>query len=140
VGNPKTVKLEPAAWDAEAAWHLAQLCEDAPGGVQAVGLEVQEGRALLWAVIEDGDRCGSVVSRVATMLDGSADFVIEHAYARASIDLTRKVLPVIEVTAWAMGCRRVRVHTTRHGLSAKLEQMGYGLPEMVLVKDRPDGL
>ncbi|MGF1609736.1 MAG: hypothetical protein ACFCUQ_10095 [Kiloniellales bacterium] len=140
MGCPATVAVQPVAWDDRAAWDLHTLAQDAPGGIAALAREVQEARATAWGIYEAGERVGTMVTRLDTMADGSRDFVITHAQARASVDLTRRVLPVIEVVAWALECARVRIHTERRGLSAKLEQQGYSIPEMVLVKGRPDGL
>ncbi|MGD1880011.1 MAG: hypothetical protein ACFB13_21215 [Kiloniellaceae bacterium] len=138
MGRAAEVIAEPRPWDAEAESWLAKLCEDEPGGLAELASEVRAGRCDHWAIFEDGARVGSFVTRIDTMAEGARDFVITHAAARAATPIVESLLPSMEFVAWSLGCSRMRLHTSRPGMAEKLRRQGYGLPETVHVKRRPD--
>jgi hypothetical protein len=86
---------------------------------------------VLFEVLADGERVGLYALDVNRYPHG-VEGVVAFATGRASFDLTRRVLPLIE--RQFVGCDVVRVDTRRRGLAAKLASLGYRFDGLIMRK------
>lgn len=94
--------------------------------------QVQGGRASLFWLDDANGPVGAFVLRVENPASGPEGVIVAAAGRLPGVDLTAAVLPYVE--SLFKDCARIRIHTARPGLGAKLAAMGYGLQEAVYSK------
>lgn len=112
------VGLIPGCDEAFASWVAAEV---AAGRMHR--LEVKDAgkrSGTIWITVE-GDRCHVVA---AVIKPGGPDAVLE-------------ALPILERAARKLGCTTISCHTARVGLINRLSAVGFGLGEVLLVKNLP---
>lgn len=96
--------------------------------------EIKSGRVDLVRVFADGEPIGHVGLFLEHWPNGK-EMVIQAAVgALAGVNLTGKVLPLLEDYARSCGCMSVRFHTSRIGLILKAEPLGYEKAETIMRK------
>lgn len=123
------VEISAVPWCDEAAAMLAEALTW--GGIAPVAQQVQSGVATLFRVRTLGGTLAYYVLRVDRVADGD-EGVLVLAAGRAGFDLTATLLPTIELQF--IGCKAIRVHTSRRGVAKKLAAQGYADGEIVLRK------
>lgn len=121
--------IRPAAWCERAA----QLLAAAVRHVENIERQVQSGNASLFWLDDSTGPVGAFVLRVDRPASGPEGVIVAAAGRVPGVDLTAAVLPYVE--SLFRDCVRVRIHTARPGLGAKLAAMGYGLQEAVYSKE-----
>lgn len=121
--------ITAAPWCDRAAATLAPAVRS----VENIAAQVKTERAALFWVHADGAELGAFVLRVDTPPSGAEGVVVAAAGELRGVDLTAFLLPTIE--AMFKGCKRVRVHTRRQGMAAKLARLGFGIQEAVYTKE-----
>jgi hypothetical protein len=108
--------LIPGAREGLADW-LKQ--ETAAGHLHRVAINCEGDRkGTVWFCIED-KRCHVVA---AAIQPGGPDGVLQ-------------ALPILERAAVKLGCETISCHTARPGLINRLSQVGFGLGEVLLIKN-----
>lgn len=130
------VEISAVPWCDEAAEMLAEALTW--GGIAPVAEQVKSGVATLFRVYTLGGALGFgagtlayYVLRVDRVVGGD-EGVLVLAAGRAGFDLTATLLPTIELQF--IGCKAIRVHTSRRGVAKKLAAQGYADGEIVLRK------
>lgn len=123
------VEIVAVPWCAEAEEMLAGALTW--GGIAPVAQQVQSGVATLFQVRALAGTLAYYVLRVDQVAGGD-EGVLVVAAGRAGFDLTATLLPAIE--RQFIGCKAIRVHTSRRGVAKKLAAQGYADGEIVLRK------
>lgn len=129
-GQALTIRAAP--WCDLAAATLAPAVRH----VGNLAAQVQSGAAALFWLEGEGATVGAFVLRVDHPPSGAEGVIVAAAGRAPGVDLTALMLPLVE--GMFKGCQRLRIHTARPGLGAKLGAMGYGLQEAVYTKDLKD--
>lgn len=129
--------LVPSGWRPEFAGWLSVIPSSpmtVSSGAYQRQVEAGNIRALLWTV--NGRPAGVLLYKIEWTYEGRAEFVIVAAAAPEYVgqSLCEFLLPGIEEHAARVGCKRVRVHTARAGMAARLRKSGYVAGETVFVK------
>lgn len=84
-------------------------------------------------VFEDGKKVGLVVYQIEEDKNGKELLII--AAAGTGTDLSRNIIPLLEVFALSRECTSLRLHTMRTGLVKKLSELDWFVSEIVLRKE-----
>lgn len=122
------IRVEKSPWSDEAAAHLAAAVIHV--SVSELAAQVAAG-AVLFRVSDDVGLIGFYVLRVDHTADG-AEGVLVAASGRAGFDITATLVPHVE--RQFIGCKTMRVHTSRPGMARKLARQGYAGAEIILRK------
>ena len=123
-----TLQIDPAPWS-QAMADLLAPCVTNAAALVAIGRQVVNGVATGFLVSAGGRHVAAFVLRV----DGDEGVIVAGAGRMNGVKLLQTLMPSIE--ARFSGCRSIRFHTARPGMTRVMARLGYRGAEVVMQKD-----
>jgi hypothetical protein len=127
--------LQFSEWDAYAEACARSIPHDSPlVHVDNIKKRVLAGEWQVWKCIYEGKVSGIIVYQIED-LGAGRELVMIAAYVNARVCTTLDFIEYAEGVGRALGCKQVRIHTSRPGIIKKADALGFRVSETILRKN-----